>query len=368
MIAPLAAGSALANLHRDRRHHSTLREKVLWVSSPAATKILLTCLAVAVMALTLVLTLSRSGIGCLIFVLLIIGTVVARRSRMKMGKRITLACLALILLASFSWVGIERIAAEFLHRGPNGSTLGDRHVIWQDTLEIIRDFPLVGTGFNTYRTAMLQYETPRTYSSDEAHNDYLQLLAEGGLLLAAAVLTCIGLFVATVRRRFREQGSEQPAYWIRVGAVAGLMGIALQETVEFSLQIPGNSVMFCFLAAVALSHLEGEPPAKAKPTRGKPKLELAIAIGTTVVAVASGVIAYRISGPYGESAADRRIHRIYDVPAKRLTQLFYDKDGNGIFDVWIDLRNPASTVIEKDSNEDGIPESRERFETRSAQR
>jgi hypothetical protein len=41
-------------------------------------------------------------------------------------------------------------------------------------------------------------------------------------------------------------------YWIRFGAAAGLAAIALQSTVEFSLQMPGNATLFVVLCALAL--------------------------------------------------------------------------------------------------------------------
>ena len=41
-------------------------------------------------------------------------------------------------------------------------------------------------------------------------------------------------------------------YWIRVGAVMGLTAIALQETVDFSLQMPGNAALFAVLCGIAL--------------------------------------------------------------------------------------------------------------------
>ena len=42
------------------------------------------------------------------------------------------------------------------------------------------------------------------------------------------------------------------AYWLRVGAVTGLVAIALQETVEFSLQMPGNAALCATLCGIAL--------------------------------------------------------------------------------------------------------------------
>jgi O-antigen ligase len=86
----------------------------------------------------------------------------------------------------------------------------------------------------------------------EAHNDYLQLAAEGGLLVGIPILILVALFVREVRRRFLDQADDARTYWTRVGAVTGLLAVACQDVVEFSLQLPGNAVLFCVLAAIAV--------------------------------------------------------------------------------------------------------------------
>jgi hypothetical protein len=45
--------------------------------------------------------------------------------------------------------------------------------------------------------------------------------------------------------------------WIRSGAVAGLIGIAAQSLVEFSLQMPGITVLFVLLLAIAVHRPNG---------------------------------------------------------------------------------------------------------------
>ena len=84
----------------------------------------------------------------------------------------------------------------------------------------------------------------------EAHNDYLQLAAEGGLLLGAPIVFTAAALMRDVRQRFA--GSHGSSYWIRLGAVAGLGAIALQSTVEFSLQMPGNAALCAVLGGIAL--------------------------------------------------------------------------------------------------------------------
>jgi O-antigen ligase len=87
----------------------------------------------------------------------------------------------------------------------------------------------------------------------EAHNDYLQLLVEGGWMVTGpALLLAGGLFAWEVRKRFREARDDRTGYWLRLGAVTGIVAIASQEIVEFSLQMPGNAAFFMVLCAVAV--------------------------------------------------------------------------------------------------------------------
>jgi O-antigen ligase len=150
---------------------------------------------------------------------------------------------------------VDAIAARF--EADSTVTLSGRFAIWNDTLDIARDFWLTGTGLNTYGVATLFYQKslPGAHLR-EAHSDYLQLAAEGGLLLAVPVLLTIAAFARDVRRRFR--ASEGSSYWIRAGAVTGLVAIAIQSTVEFSLQMPGNAVLFAVLCGVALHNEQSE--------------------------------------------------------------------------------------------------------------
>jgi hypothetical protein len=54
-----------------------------------------------------------------------------------------------------------------------------------------------------------------------------------------------------VRKRIREGRDDRTGYWIRLGAVTGLVAIAFQEIVAFSLQMPGNAALFTVLCAIA---------------------------------------------------------------------------------------------------------------------
>jgi hypothetical protein len=62
----------------------------------------------------------------------------------------------------------------------------------------------------------------------------------------------LAIVVILVRRRLAEEGPANTSFWIRTGAIGGLVAIGLQEFVEFSLQIPGNAALFTALLGIAL--------------------------------------------------------------------------------------------------------------------
>jgi O-antigen ligase len=99
---------------------------------------------------------------------------------------------------------------------------------------------------------------------EEAHNDYLQVAAEGGIIGASAAVLAIGVIAVEVRRRFRDESPSRSSRWIRLGAVAGILAIGFQELGEFSLQIPGNAAMFAVLVGLAL---HASPPRRTGTAR-----------------------------------------------------------------------------------------------------
>jgi O-antigen ligase len=250
MALPLTIGLLLGRIVRAMRHvKPTVRDRLLWLSSPDASRLLLLAGAAAVMALSIALTLSRSGIAAGLFALVLLGVVAIFRQSGTGGRTLVLSAVVLVIFAIATWAGVDRIAKHFAEVD---SDLNNRWGTWADAASIAASFPLVGTGLNTYGVASIYYQThDLRHSYSAAHNDYLQLAAEGGVLLVVPALLCIAAFAAIVWKRFKRESSTS-GYWLRVGAVTGLCAIALQETVDFSLQMPGNAVLFAVLCGIAM--------------------------------------------------------------------------------------------------------------------
>jgi O-antigen ligase len=254
MLMALPLALALAGSGLQRGWHGVRpgwRYRILWLSSPDASRLMLLAGATAVMALSLVMTMSRSGIAALALALVLIGWSVVRGLPGLSQKMAGVAYLVLLVVTIVSWVGADAIVGRFA--SANWSEFNDRRGAWSDARGVVAAFPLAGTGLNTYHVTSIVYQRhdlEKHYG--QAHNDYLQLAAEGGALLVLPLGIGLLLFVREVRRRLKEDLRSSTAWWLRRGAVTALVAIALQETVDFSLQMPGNAALFAVVCAIAL--------------------------------------------------------------------------------------------------------------------
>jgi hypothetical protein len=258
LALPLAAGYLAAHLaahHHDAPVHSWRTRlaglfdgRALWLTGSAA-----------LMLLALGATLSRSGL----FGLACAGAVgLAARSHhhgrpMRTAGWIG-AGVTLVLL-----LGLARVdPAALVHRISIARTsAADRVLIWRDTLPVVRDFWLTGSGAGTYETAMLIYQRADAGGArfNQAHNQYLQLLAEGGCLLTVPVVAALWLYLR--RARISLAGDHSGMYWIRAGALAGLAAVAGQGLFDTGLTTPANTLLAAVCAALVI-HVPG-PHARA---------------------------------------------------------------------------------------------------------
>lgn len=270
MALPLALGSACAAAASAPEAVKNWRDYFRWLSSPNAAGTVLGLGAAVVMALAIMLSESRSGMAGLGVGAALFGWMVLRRLKSTAARTVASIVFVVSLLAIGGWAGADMLARRFSSVGTDFSSVGGRRAAWADSVRIVNDFPLTGTGFNTFGTAMLQYQSAEgPLHFFEAHNDYLQLAAEGGLLVTLPIVVAIFLFVRNVRRRFEEAPHSGKTYWLRVACVIGLVSIALQSVVEFSLQMPGNAALFAVLAAAALHrspHVRSGKRSDASPT------------------------------------------------------------------------------------------------------
>jgi O-antigen ligase len=251
LVIAFVLGYAGGLAERSWQERPTFRRWLMWLTGPEAGELTLALLCVATMATALVFTNSRSGLAAFGLVLCLFGVRFARRVQEPRLRIAIVAIFVGLLVGAMAWAGAQPILDKFAHAFGDTSS-ADRLGAWRDALHIFQAFPLFGSGLGTFGDMMLAYQSvSRTTYFTQAHNDYLQILAEGGLVVSAAVVALIAVVVAVARYRVR-QDTDLVTSWIRFGAIAGLVGMAAQSSVEFSLQMPGITALFTMFLAIAI--------------------------------------------------------------------------------------------------------------------
>jgi O-antigen ligase len=206
--------------------------------------------ACALMTAALLLSLSRSGILALAAAATI--SMAGWRPRVIRRRWWVAAGLVLLLGYAFSRADLSALADRF---GRSGTGIQNRLTIWRETLPIVRDFWITGTGAGTYRDAMLYYQrADRIVQFNQAHNHYLQVATEGGIVLVGLMVAGLTALTRTIRQRLEAESTG--AFWIRGGAACGLLAVALQSLWETGLVMPANAALAAVLAAIACHQRE----------------------------------------------------------------------------------------------------------------
>jgi O-antigen ligase len=125
-----------------------------------------------------------------------------------------------------------------------------RRDIWDATVQMIQDHPLLGVGLGAFQFAYTRYDqSTGAQRVEQSHNDYLQVLADAGLIGGVLMLVFVVLLFA---RGFSAVGThDRKKRAIVMGAFAGCFAIAVHSFVEFNLQVTSNAQLFLALAALA---------------------------------------------------------------------------------------------------------------------
>ncbi len=251
LALPLAIAQCAAQLTALRRDVDPDSTFIEILGAPRAGKVLLTAFACFLMSTALLMTRSRSGFGGF---LVIVGATIWLAIRREKSIRAAASAAALVIAfacVAVTWIGWRPLVAR-LNELP-GTHLSGRLDAWSEGGRIARDFWVTGSGLNTYATAMLGYHDPNVLDFFRTpHNDYLQALCDGGVLVGLPLAVMLGvLAVRVARASTNPAGSRSFEKWTRYGAAVGLTAVALQELVDFGLQTPANAVLLTVLAAYA---------------------------------------------------------------------------------------------------------------------
>lgn len=227
------------------------RDQLAWLSSRNGTRTLLTAFAMVVMGGAVCISLSRGAILSLAVSFAVACGLIQWRLRALASMRRTLLAVAVLVGAFVLWLGIHQLVERMgtLKDVVQNPTSDFRFIVTHDTLRMFAHTWLTGVGFGAYRHAYPLFQTPPlTFRWLHAHNDWAQLLAEGGLLGAGGFLLVGILWYRHAGRRFAL--ATDKARLLVLGAAFSLLTIALHSVFDYSLHKPANALMLAFCAAV----------------------------------------------------------------------------------------------------------------------
>jgi len=234
-----------------------------WLRHFLVSGMALTAIAIAIVLGVLLATLSRSavvGLGAAAVAGWWLGK--SRMSVERTNLPVRLGAIGAALLAAMVFIDLDGWATRLQESFEVPGSSFSRMTIWQETLPVIRDFWFTGTGAGTYSDAMTQYQQSRVWVGsmqrwahfNNAHSHYLQLVSEGGVLLAIPAILAVVTFAKLARASILADKGEM--FWVRVGAAAGLAGLAVQSVFEVALTLPANAVLAGVLAGLVLYQRE----------------------------------------------------------------------------------------------------------------
>ncbi|MFN0140802.1 MAG: O-antigen ligase family protein [Pyrinomonadaceae bacterium] len=179
----------------------------------------------------------------------------ADNTHLSAQRKIALAASGLALIAVIFSVVLFLGGNDQLLRGtgainPDVDISTGRFHFWPIALQIFLDHPILGAGFDAFGVAFTKYDTWNgILRVEQAHNEYLQTLADSGIV----GLVCVIAFILLLFRRgiatvLSQQGFRKSA---ALGALAGCFGVFVHSFFDFPLRTHSNTFFFLILVAIA---------------------------------------------------------------------------------------------------------------------
>jgi O-antigen ligase len=204
----------------------------------------------------LLLSGSRGGVVALAAGLLVL--IPFGRLRALVPAAAALVALAGLAVGLASWLGREErtLQTAFFVEGVPDASLAMRSDMWGRTWRIIADHPWTGTGLGTFPWAYATYDREGEWLGTlQAHNDYLQLVSDTGLVGAALLIW----LVAAATRRVLLPALRPPdgrAAWTTTALAAAVFAMLVHSVFDFNLQIPAVAALFAVLAGMLVAAVE----------------------------------------------------------------------------------------------------------------
>jgi len=244
----------------DRDHFAAMLEMCLPFAvgavlefAPGGVRAWAACAGAGVAALLfagITFSLSRAGFFvALVSILLLIW--LHAMTRLRGAARIFAAGGSLLAVTSASAVFASGRLLERMASSTSGDIpLNDRFLFWKEALRVVAAYPVFGCGFGGFVSAVTPYRAASvTRTLDYVHNDYLQFLAEGGVI-GVAMAVVVGTIVARAAWRGILRTRSQRRRDFAIVCTVSLLAGTIHSGVDLITYVPATGMLLCWIAGM----------------------------------------------------------------------------------------------------------------------
>jgi O-antigen ligase len=166
------------------------------------------------------------------------------------GRRLNFGIGAFVLIAALM-LGSDAVLERFVSLEQD--LRSGRLPLWHATLEMWMDRPLFGHGWGTYEGLLPGYRLrPLGDYYDHAHSEYLEVLAEGGIVGFTIVTGLLFAFARRLILTLRTPLSPVQRTAISLIALA-VLSVLYHSAADFGLRVPGVALTFLLVVALFCS-------------------------------------------------------------------------------------------------------------------
>ena len=253
MVLPftVALGLHLAGKLRRAAQRSEAKARSL-LSAPELLPLVCLLFLAVVIFTALIFSRSRMGILSALASLTAVLALAGSSSLSKRTRGVVAGLFFLGIIGIVAWVGSDPVVMRFEILGQEYTQTGQNRIsIWRDTLKLIHQHPLLGTGLGTFSVAYTSVQTAfLNHLVDHAHCDYLEVVSElgvpGGILVFGSIFW---ILVRAVRRYRKAEDRFDTA--VCLGCIGSITAILVHSLADFNLYIPANALVFTVTLALA---------------------------------------------------------------------------------------------------------------------
>ena len=245
MVIPLSVGFLFSRKANQRIHFQGWRHRLASLDGKA----LLLGFGVILMILGLLFSASRMGIISLLLSFSLISLLFRSHARGHKFSRTAVLIFGLAMLWA-AWIGLDAVISRFFTTSEDFKM---RWLFWVSTSQIIKDFPLFGSGLGTFAQIFPMYRSfPIRGFVTHAENDFLQLVSDTGLIgIGILFALFLFLFIKAISKIY-SLSARDPGRYIAIGGLVGILALMFHSMVERNIQVPANAFLFTFLWALVL--------------------------------------------------------------------------------------------------------------------